>query len=254
MTLLTPRRAPSLCALCALAILVAGCGQSKGSGRDGAEDGAATRVAGQGGLPPTAAGPTPSHAGPTPTHAGPTPSYRVTPDELPSGAASAPPYGALPPEPRQAGRDCSGRRDTLVEPGPVDAAMGLRAMRVTLTHCGTSTYRLHGYPGLRALGDDGAPLDVSTLRGTGRITTGVPDPGPHPVALRTGESATVVVVWRNTHTDVTRPAVHAPRLRVVPAPGTPARTVTPDGGMDLGSTGRIGTTAWKKYVPDGTEG
>ncbi|ARX87506.1 DUF4232 domain-containing protein [Streptomyces alboflavus] len=246
MTLLSPRRAA---ALCALAILVAGCGQSKGSARDGADgtDSAASRVAGKGGLPPSAAGPTPSHGDPAP-------SYGVTPDELPSGAESAPQYGAPPPEPRQASRDCSGKRGALVEPGPVDAAMGLRAMRLTLTHCGTGTYRLDGYPGLRALGDDGAPLDVRTLRGTERITTGVPDPGPHPVALRRGESATAVVVWRNTHTDLANPAVHAPRLRVVPAPGAPARTVTPDGGIDLGSTGRIGTAAWKKDAPDGTGG
>ncbi|GHC57342.1 DUF4232 domain-containing protein [Streptomyces flavofungini] len=239
MTLLPPRRTAHVGALCALAILVAGCGQSKGSARDDA-DGSATRVAGQGGLPPTAAGPAPSRG--------------VTPDGLPSGAASAPQYGAPPPEPPQASRDCAGQRGALVEPGPVDTAMGLRAMRLTLTYCGTGTYRLDGYPGLRALGDDRAPLDVRTLRGTEPITTGVPDPGPHPVALRPHESATVVVVWRNTHTDLTHPAVHAPHLRVVPAPGAPARTVTPDGGIDLGSTGRIGTTAWEKFRPGGGEG
>ncbi|WJV45330.1 DUF4232 domain-containing protein [Streptomyces flavofungini] len=246
MTLLSPRHAS---ALCALAIVVAGCGQSKASGPHpphSAKD-AATRVAGQGGQPPSAAGPAPSRTGPAP-------SFGVTPDELPSGAERSPRYGALPPEPRQESRDCSRKRGTLVEPGPVDAAMGLRAMRITLTYCGTGTHRLDGYPGLRALGDDRAPLDVRTLRGTGRITTGVPDPGPHPVALRRGESATAVVVWRNTYTDTTRPAVQAPHLRVVPAPGAPARILTPDGGIDLGSTGRIGTTAWKKYAPDGAGG
>ncbi|WP_343041887.1 DUF4232 domain-containing protein [Streptomyces typhae] len=234
MTPLPPRRAV---ALCALVLLAAGCG-SGGSGRDDA-GGPATRVADQGGLPPSAAGPTPS--------------FGVTPDDLDTDAPryGAPSAGAeIPDRPAVASRDCSGRSGLLVEPGPVDAAMGLRAMTVTATHCGTGTFRLYGYPDLKALDDDREPLDVRTLRGTRQITTGVPDPGPHAVTLRHGESATVSVVWRNTYTDTTHPAVDAPHLRVVAAPGAPARTVTPHGGVDVGSTGRIATTAWKKLTRD----
>ncbi|WP_051852787.1 DUF4232 domain-containing protein [Streptomyces aureocirculatus] len=239
MTPLAPRHAV---ALCALVLLAAGCG-SGGSGRDDA-GGPATRVAGQGGLPPS--------AGPT------TPSFEVTPDKLePDDLDSgAPRYGVpsaaaeIPDRPAEASRDCSGRSGLLVEPGPVDAAMGLRAMTVTATHCGTGTYRLDGYPDLRALDGDREPLDVRPLKGTEQITTGVPDPGPHPVRLGRGESATVAVVWRNTYTDTRNPAVLAPHLRVVAAPGAPARTITPHGGIDVGSTGRIGTTAWKKLTRD----
>ncbi|MER7347475.1 DUF4232 domain-containing protein [Streptomyces aurantiacus] len=238
MTHLPYRRAA---VLCALAILAAGCGQSAGSGRDGA-GGPATRVAGQGGAPPTPSGP------------GPAPSYGVTPDTLPPDASDGPRYGDLtgpevPERPAEASRDCRGKKGVLVEPGPVDAAMGLRAMTVTLTHCGTGTYRLNGYPDLRVLDADREPLDVRGLKGTDEITTGMRDPGPHPVALAPRQSATVAVVWRNTYTDTTNPAVHAPHLRVVAGPGAPARTVTPHGGIDLGSTGRIATTAWTKFTP-----
>ncbi|MFH8791606.1 DUF4232 domain-containing protein [Streptomyces sp. NPDC017941] len=237
MTPLAPRHAV---ALCALVLLTAGCGSGESGGDDAG--GPATRVAGQGGPPPS--------AGPT------TPSFAVTPDRLEPDAldTGAPQYGVpsaaaeIPDRPAEASRDCSGRSGLLVEPGPVDAAMGLRATTVTATHCGTGTYRLHGYPDLRALDEDHEPLDVRTLKGTEQITTGVPDPGPHPVTLGRGESATVAVVWRNTYTDTTSPAVHAPRLRVVAAPGAPARTISPHGGLDVGSTGRIATTAWQKYT------
>lgn len=182
------------------------------------------------------------------------PSYGVTPDTLPSDGSGRPRYGDpttadLPERPVGAGRDCRGREGLLVEAGPVEAAMGLRAMTVTLTHCGTGTYRLDGYPDLRVLDADREPLDVRALKGTDAITTGMRDPGPHPVALAPRQSATVAVVWRNTYDDTSHPAVHAPHLRVVAAPGAQARTVTPHGGIDLGSTGRIATTAWKKAAP-----
>ncbi|MGA4838758.1 DUF4232 domain-containing protein [Streptomyces sp. G45] len=69
------------------------------------------------------------------------------------------------------------------------------------------------------------------------------------MTLRRGESATAVVVWRNTYTDTTKAPVKGEHLKVVPVPGGPARTVTPYGGVDLGSTGRLGVTAWRKAPP-----
>ncbi|MFD9075140.1 DUF4232 domain-containing protein [Streptomyces lasiicapitis] len=234
MTHLSYRRAA---VLCVLAILAAGCGQSADSGRDGA-GGASTRVAGQGGA---------------------VPSHGVTPDALPTEASDGPYYGELT-EPRlaerpaQASRDCRGKKGLLVEPGPVDAAMGLRAMTVTLTYCGTGSFHLDGYPELRVLDSDREPVDVRSLKGTDAITTGMRDPGPHPVTLAPRQSATAAVVWRNTYTDTSEPPVRAPHLRVVAAPGAPARTVTPHGGIDLGSTGRIATTAWEKFTRRGADG
>ncbi|WP_051854411.1 DUF4232 domain-containing protein [Streptomyces sp. NRRL B-1347] len=204
----------------AVALLVAGCGQD---GQD--------RHAGDGRGEGSGAG-----AG--------VPSPLVTPETL--DPDTFPQYGAEPSGPPQPSRDCAGRTGTLLEPGPVDSAMGLRAMTLWLTHCGTGTYRVDGYPTLQVLDEDGTPFDVHSLRGAEPITTGVRDPGPHPVTLRHGESATAGVVWRNTYANTTEDPVNGTRLQVLPAPGRPARTVAPDGGIDLGSTGRIGATAWRK--------
>ena len=156
--------------------------------------------------------------------------------------------GALPGEPTRpatpATTSCpaSGVR---AEPGPVDAAMGLRAMTVRLTNCGKEIYQLGGYPALTVLDEDREPLDVQVLKGPGKITT-LDDPGPHPVSLARGESATTSLVWRNTVTDPTTTAVNAPYLRITPVEGGPTTVLTVDGGLDLGNTGRLGTTAWKK--------
>ncbi|MER6157777.1 DUF4232 domain-containing protein [Streptomyces sp. NPDC001868] len=132
-------------------------------------------------------------------------------------------------------------------PGLVDAAMGLRAMSVTLTNCGKKPYTVNGYPSIQALDESGEPYgDVRVLRGTEDITTGVPDFRPHSVTLKPGESAETVLVWRNTVTEADVPAVNAPALRVAPLAGRPAEILTPDGGLDLGNTGRLGTTAWTR--------
>ncbi|MGA4838759.1 DUF4232 domain-containing protein [Streptomyces sp. G45] len=88
----------------------------------------------------------------------------------------APRYGTEPSGPPQPSRDCSRKTGPLVEPSPVDAAMGLRAMGVWLTNCGQRPYRLDGYPAVRVLDADGAAVAVRVLKGAGDITTGVPDP------------------------------------------------------------------------------
>jgi hypothetical protein len=163
------------------------------------------------------------------------------PEGLPSGldvrpteAPSADPTAACP---------SSGVR---MLPGLVEAAMGLRAMTVTLTNCGTKSYTVNGYPSVHVLDDDHEPVDVRVLRGPEEITTGVPDPGPHEVTLKPGESATTSLVWRNTVTESDVPAVNAPYLSVATAKGRPAQVLAPEGGIDLGTTGRLGTGAWTK--------
>ncbi|QCX79995.1 hypothetical protein C9F11_32045 [Streptomyces sp. YIM 121038] len=226
MSRISPGRAAALGAV-AVALLVSGCGRQDGSGGSGGH--------GRGGGPGAGV-----------------PSQPVTADSL---DPDAPRYGAEPAErPAQPSRDCTGRTGTLLEPGPVDSAMGLRAMTVWLTHCGTGTYRLDGYPTLQVLAEDGTAFDVHSLRGAQAVTTGVEDPGPHPVTLRHGESATAGVVWRNTYANTTKAPVEGARLQVLPAPGRPARTIAPDGGIDLGSTGRIGTTAWRKAAAESGAG
>ncbi|WP_420036554.1 DUF4232 domain-containing protein [Streptomyces sp. cg28] len=199
----------------AVALLVAGCG---------------TRTSGAGAL----AEPSSSGTDPGRVHLG----------TLDPGA---PQYGKLrtaPPTTAAPTGPCpdSGVRVTA---GVAEAAMGLRALRVTLTNCGTNTVALSGYPRLRLAGSDGTPVEgVRVLQGTGQITTGVKDPGPHRLTLRHGESAATVLAWRNTCTDTTHPPVTVDRVTVDPGIGGGIQTVTPDPPLDLGSTGRLGTTAW----------
>jgi len=177
----------------------------------------------------------------------------TTREPAPTTDSAAPLYGEIgpltsPPPTPATSCPASGVRIT---PDAVSAAMGLRAMGVTLTNCGTKTYRLNGYPQLRVLDEHREPLDVQILEGTEPVTTAQPDPGPHPVTLKPNESALTVLVWRNTVTDTTTTAVSGTYLGITPAKGTPATTITPQGRIDLGNTGRIGTTAWAK-TPSGS--
>ncbi len=133
-----------------------------------------------------------------------------------------------------------GTRATATEP---DAAMGLRAMTVRLANCGTKPFRLNGYPVLRVFDAQAEPLDITIVNGT----TEVPDPGPKPLTVRPGQAAQIIVVWRNTVTDGA--AVKGAFLQLVPAPGRRAQSVKPSGSLDLGTTGRLKTTAWALAKP-----
>ncbi|SPF00006.1 DUF4232 domain-containing protein [Streptomyces sp. MA5143a] len=163
------------------------------------------------------------------------------PEQLPSGL-DVRPTEVPSPDPT----DTCPSSGVRMLPGLVEPAMGLRAMTVRLTNCGTEPYTVNGYPSVQVLDEDREPVDVRVLRGPEEITTGVPDPGPHEVTLKPGESATTSLVWRNTVTEADVPAVNAPYLRVAPAKGRPAQVLAPDGGLDLGTTGRLATGAWTK--------
>ncbi|MEU9861175.1 DUF4232 domain-containing protein [Streptomyces sp. NPDC047971] len=131
--------------------------------------------------------------------------------------------------------------------GMVNAAMGLRAMPVTLTNCGAGEQRLNGYPDVRVRDVNRARMDVTVLKGTGPITT-LDDPGAHPVTLKPGESARSVFVWRYSAVDAATLRGSGVYVEIGPAPGAPRQTVEPEGGLDIGDTGMLGTTAWQKVV------
>ncbi|MER5945645.1 DUF4232 domain-containing protein [Streptomyces sp. NPDC001904] len=160
---------------------------------------------------------------------------------------SAPQYGTVrtaPPTTAAPTGPCPGS-GVRITAGAADAALGLRALRLTLTNCGTGTVALSGYPRLRLAESDGTPIEsVRVLRGTRQVTDAVADPGPHRLTLRRGESAISVLAWRNTYADTTNPPVTVDRVTVDPGIAGAARTVTPEPPLDLGSTGRLGTTAW----------
>ncbi|MFE3824431.1 DUF4232 domain-containing protein [Streptomyces sp. NPDC059092] len=151
---------------------------------------------------------------------------------LPTSAPSEPtgPTGACPE---------SGVRIT---PGLVQGAMGLRAMTVTLTNCGTGPYELNGYPSVRVLDEDRDPYDIKVFRGTDAIPMAGPAPDPAPLTLEPGESARSGLSWRMMSPDTSRTY-----LEITPAAGERPQTMeTPDGPLDLTDTGQLGTTPWQK--------
>ncbi|MFF5178716.1 DUF4232 domain-containing protein [Micromonospora sp. NPDC000316] len=129
-----------------------------------------------------------------------------------------------------------------------DAASGLRALGLELVNCGEQPYRLNGYPSLQVVDEQRQPIALRVLNGAKDITMGFDQP-PREVTLQSGDRATAVVLWRNLVTDSTVVATEGAYLWVAPAAGQPTQEVDPDGPIDLGNTGRIGVSAWKKADP-----
>jgi hypothetical protein len=125
--------------------------------------------------------------------------------------------------------------------------MGLRVLGITLVNCGSRAYRLNGYPAVRSL----APDRVQVLQGVKEIVgSAMPwDGPPKPLVLEPGQRAGTAVAWRNTYDDIRRPPVTVALLEIAPLAGRPPQIVDLDGGLDLGSTGRIGVSAWS-FIPD----
>ncbi|GAB2612181.1 hypothetical protein GCM10027168_51220 [Streptomyces capparidis] len=159
---------------------------------------------------------------------------------------SAPRYGATPTAPPTQAPTACPASGVRVQPGLTDAALGLRAMTITLVNCGKQPYTVNGYPEVRVLNGNRDAIQVEVDRGAKAITSGAGDPGPAPVTLRPGEQATAGVLWRNTVTSGTTPAANGVYLEVTPGGPAAAQTVRPDGPIDLGNTWKLGVTAWEK--------
>ncbi|MCT9078247.1 DUF4232 domain-containing protein [Streptomyces fulvoviolaceus] len=147
------------------------------------------------------------------------------------------------PLPKRAACPTGGVRVTA---GPVNPAMGLRAMALTLENCGTRVYRVEGYPVLRLLDADQQQVTgVSVVHGSGGIATvtGFDDP-PRPVSLEPGETASAGLLWRNTVAG-TDGATGVPYVSVQAKAGALGLLVAPDGGLDLGTTGKLGVGPWR---------
>ncbi|WUI03508.1 DUF4232 domain-containing protein [Spirillospora sp. NBC_00431] len=126
-----------------------------------------------------------------------------------------------------------------------DAAMGLRVVGLRLTNCGTRAYRLNGFPLLQLLDEDRKPVPaVKIFKGSGGIATMADFDAPaRPVVLAPGQTANTGLMWRNT-TEAGVAAVNAPYVRVRAKPGARPVMVTPE--LDLGTTGRLAVSPWKK--------
>ncbi|GGZ69747.1 DUF4232 domain-containing protein [Streptomyces bluensis] len=154
------------------------------------------------------------------------PPASVTPDASPS----------VPVQPRQ-GCPPSGVRFGT---GPVSAAMGLRAMTLTVTNCSAEPYELNGYPAVSVLDEAGAPLEgVRTAEGTDEVSMAPEDPGPEPLTLAPGETAGAGLYWRMA-------AGKGIYLRVAARKGDGATTVRAEDYLDIGPENVLGTTAWKR--------
>ena len=123
--------------------------------------------------------------------------------------------------------------------------MGLRALGLELVNCGDRNYQLNGYPVVWVLNEQRKPIILRVVNGAKEITSGFDQP-PQQITLKAGERATAVLLWRNLVTDPTVVATDGAYLTVAPAAGQPAQEVDPDGPIDVGNTGRIGVSAWKR--------
>ncbi|MGQ4362914.1 DUF4232 domain-containing protein [Streptomyces sp. SAS_272] len=151
---------------------------------------------------------------------------RVPADEAPSEPGVCPPSGIR------------------VTADDGDSAMGLRVVGLLLENCGTKDRTLDGYPRLSLLDDDLQPVrGVEVMKGSGGIATvaGFDDP-PRAVTLKPGERASAGLMWRNT--TGFGDAVDVPYVRVRATAGAAPVTVTPH--LDLGTTGKLGVSPWRR--------
>ncbi|MGW4687229.1 DUF4232 domain-containing protein [Streptomyces sp. NPDC004244] len=183
--------------------------------------------------PRPAPGPTgaarPAATPPRPPAAAPT--APAAPSPLPSAAADEPcPAGGV--RVRQAGGD---------------SAMGVRIMSVELVNCSAEPYALEGHPQIRLLDRKRAPLEAEVRHGSADIAGGVPsmDRPAEPVTLQPGQRASFAMLWRNLVTDPSVPAAEGWAVEVTPKPGAPVVTAELRDSVDLGSTGRLGVSAWR---------
>ncbi|MFJ2768905.1 DUF4232 domain-containing protein [Streptomyces sp. NPDC087300] len=219
-----PRPLRHAVALSATALLVAGCGLSAELDREANPEREPTA---------TDTGSGPGSAGPAPT----------------ASASHGPEDVELGPDAPATGTPRCPKSGVTMSPGMVTATMGLRAMSVTVTNCGKGTRQLNGYPDIRVRGVDKQLFRVNVLKGTEPVTT-MDDPGPRRVTLKPGESAYTSLVWRYSAVDAATLAGSGVYVEIGTGKGAARQTIEPDGGLDIGETGMLGTTAWQRSPED----
>ncbi|MFI2614880.1 DUF4232 domain-containing protein [Streptomyces sp. NPDC018584] len=179
---------------------------------------------------------------PTPGATRPAPSGTATPRDLSLGPEPTvgPSTPTAPPCPKSG---------VTMSPGMVTATMGLRAMSVRAINCGKGVRELNGYPDIRVRGLDRQLFDVTVLKGTEPITS-MENPEPSRIRLKPGQSAYTSLVWRYSAVDASTKRGSGVYVEIGPAKGAPRETIEPDGGLDIGETGMLGTTAWQRSPED----
>ncbi|MEU4254413.1 DUF4232 domain-containing protein [Amycolatopsis sp. NPDC026612] len=125
--------------------------------------------------------------------------------------------------------------------GPVEAGLGHRASVLTLTNLDTVPRKVTGYPDLKLLAGDGAPLDVHVEHGTSYFAR---DLGPQNLTVQPGGKVVAVLAWSATVTTGDKRTGAA--ISVVPAPGEPAQNQLLD--TDLGTTDTVTVSSWATEV------
>ena len=160
--------------------------------------------------------------------------------------ATAPPPPVLPPSSAPSltaaglARTASRSAGTRSTPHPVCVPSASRCATVA-----SRPYRVDGFPVIAMLDTYGRPMEITV--GTGSEPVSSPDvwDRPHrPIDVAPGETVRARVLWRNTVTD--GESVTGAHLSVAPAKGAEAQLVTPNGGIDVGTTNRLAVNAWTR--------
>ncbi|MEV6646719.1 DUF4232 domain-containing protein [Amycolatopsis sp. NPDC051371] len=121
--------------------------------------------------------------------------------------------------------------------GQVEAGLGHRASVLTLTNRDSVPRKVTGYPDVKVLAGDGAPLDVKVLHETSYFA---PDPGPQDLTLQPGGKVLSVLAWSATVTSGDQHTGAA--ISVIPIPGEAAQKQPLE--TDLGTTDTVKLSAW----------
>ena len=157
----------------------------------------------------------------------------------PSSRTSAPTVAPTPTPPPPT-CPASGARITV---GPVEPALGHRAVVVKLTNCRTAPITVNGYPDVAVLNARRRTMNVTVAHGTSYMAR---DPGPTKIRLDKGESALAAVSWSNT-VEVAEDKASGTYLAVARHRGE--RPVVWPVDTDLGTTAKITLTAWCLKFP-----
>ncbi|MGN5635019.1 DUF4232 domain-containing protein [Streptomyces sp. AC154] len=182
-------------------------------------------------------GPSPSRTASTGVHVSPPsplaiasppavrPGESVRPSPTPSAAGGCPDSGLV------------------VDMGPVEAALGHRAVGLTLTNCGGKPVRVDGYPSVQALDENGDALPVKVNPGSSYMGQ---DKGPEEVMLAPGKTMRSLLAWVSTPTG--GDLIEGDALEIAPAPGLEARTF-PLEGSDVRMLDEFSMTGWRTPTP-----
>ncbi|MFI5733052.1 DUF4232 domain-containing protein [Kribbella sp. NPDC051587] len=118
-----------------------------------------------------------------------------------------------------------------------EAAMGVRVLGIHWENCGTRTVSVNGQPRLQLLDESHRPVNDIEITNDGKA---------QPLVLKRGERATATLTWRNT-LEAGLTNVNSPYARVWAKRGAAPVMLTPE--FDLGSTGKLAVSPWKKDQP-----